>query len=119
LLPILRQEEAKKVLLNQNIGSSISVQQIRRYLHAQGEILKPRKMAQEKGRTEQSGYQLRNTEHPLQNCPVNHLCTSRTAGREIDRSEYADAVEENNKRYQKIRNCTEHGRRLTNIYLAL
>jgi hypothetical protein len=27
----------------------------------------------------------------------------RTAGREIDRSEYADAVEENNKRYQKIR----------------
>jgi hypothetical protein len=27
---------------------------------------------------------LRNTEHPLQNCPVNHLCTSRNAaGREI------------------------------------
>jgi hypothetical protein len=32
LLPILRQE-AKKVLLNPNIGSSISVQQIRRYLY--------------------------------------------------------------------------------------
>jgi hypothetical protein len=32
-------------------------------------------------------------------CPVKHLCTSRTGGREIDRSEYADAVEENNKRY--------------------
>src|SRR6187402_756849 len=33
-------------------------------------------------------------------CSVKHLCTSRVAGREIDRSQYADAVEENNKRYQ-------------------
>jgi transposase len=32
-------------------------------------------------------------------CPVKFLCTSRAAGREIDRSQYADAVEENNKRY--------------------
>lgn len=32
-------------------------------------------------------------------CPVKHLCTSRASGREIDRSQYADAVEENNKRY--------------------
>ena len=32
-------------------------------------------------------------------CPVQHLCTSRKAGRDIDRSQYADAVEENNKRY--------------------
>jgi hypothetical protein len=30
-----------------------------------------------------------------------HLCTSRAAGREIDRSQYADAVEENNKRYHE------------------
>ena len=35
--------------------------------------------------------------------PVKHLCTSRAAGREIDRSEYADAVDENNKRYQENR----------------
>jgi adenine-specific DNA glycosylase len=34
-------------------------------------------------------------------CPVKHLCTSRPAGREIDRSQYAQAVEENNKRYQE------------------
>jgi hypothetical protein len=34
-------------------------------------------------------------------CPVKHLCTSRTGGREIDRSQYADAVEANNKRYQE------------------
>jgi hypothetical protein len=59
-------------------------------------------------------------EQPLaKNCPVNHLCTSRTAGREIDRSEYADAVEEKTNAIRKIRNCTALGRRLTNIYLAL
>jgi transposase len=34
-------------------------------------------------------------------CAVKHLCTSRTGGREIDRSQYADAVEANNKRYQE------------------
>jgi Transposase DDE domain len=34
-------------------------------------------------------------------CPVKDLCTSRKGGREIDRSEYAQAVEENNKRYQE------------------
>ncbi len=32
-------------------------------------------------------------------CPVKYLCTSRVGGREIDRSQYADAIEENNKRY--------------------
>lgn len=35
-------------------------------------------------------------------CPVKHLCTGRVqGGREIDRSEYADAVEENSKRYKE------------------
>ena len=34
-------------------------------------------------------------------CLVKHLCTSRKAGREIDRSEYAQAVEENNQRYKE------------------
>jgi transposase len=34
-------------------------------------------------------------------CPVKSLCTSRTGGREIDRSQYADAVQENNQRYQE------------------
>jgi transposase len=32
-------------------------------------------------------------------CPVKDLCTSRSEGRKLDRSQYADAVEENNKRY--------------------
>jgi transposase len=34
-------------------------------------------------------------------CPVKHVCTSRAEGRKIDRSQYADAVEENNKRYHE------------------
>lgn len=35
-------------------------------------------------------------------CPVKNLCTARAkGGREIDRSEYADAVEANNKRYRE------------------
>ncbi|WP_238567358.1 IS1182 family transposase [Flavobacterium sp. 83] len=34
-------------------------------------------------------------------CAVKHLCTSRSGGREIDRGQYADAVEENNKRYRE------------------
>ena len=34
-------------------------------------------------------------------CPVQDLCTSRAEGRKIDRSQYADAVAENNKRYQE------------------
>jgi hypothetical protein len=36
----------------------------------------------------------------LQAMPVKHLCTSRPAGREIDRVSMQD-VEENNKRYQE------------------
>jgi hypothetical protein len=52
-----------------------------------------------KGRTAKLSVQeIPNTR--LQNCPVNHLCTSRTAGREIDRSS-TQGVEENNKRYQE------------------
>jgi hypothetical protein len=71
------------------------------------------------GRTEQSGYQFKKYRTPAcKACPVKHLCTSRTGGREIDRSEYAAAVEENNKRYQENHNCIELGRRLTNISLV-
>jgi hypothetical protein len=45
-------------------------------------------MAQESGRTEQSGYQFKNDTR-LQKLSSKPFCTSRTAGREIDRSEYA------------------------------
>jgi transposase len=53
------------------------------------------------GRTEESGYQFQKYRTPAcKTCPVKKQCTSRTAGREIDRSQYADAVEENHQRYQ-------------------
>lgn len=34
-------------------------------------------------------------------CPVKHLCTSRKEGREIERSEFAEAVERNQRNYQE------------------
>ena len=53
------------------------------------------------GRTEEGGYQFQKYRTPAcKTCPVKDQCTSRKGGREIDRSQYADAVEENNKRYQ-------------------
>jgi transposase len=53
------------------------------------------------GRTEESGYQFQKYRTPAcKTCPVKDLCTSRKGGREIDRSQYADAVEENHQRYK-------------------
>ncbi len=54
------------------------------------------------GRTEESGYQFQKYRTPAcRTCPVKDQCTSRKAGREIDRSQYADAVEENYIRYKE------------------
>jgi hypothetical protein len=53
------------------------------------------------GRTEESGYMYQKYRTPAcKTCPVKDLCTSRKGGREIDRSEYAQAVEENHQRYK-------------------
>jgi transposase len=53
------------------------------------------------GRTEESGYQFQKYRtSACKTCPVKDLCTSRKGGREIDRSQYADAVEENHQRYK-------------------
>jgi len=73
------------------------------YTCPQGETLKTTGSWHKKtGRTENSGYQFKKYRTPsCKECSVKHLCTSRTGGREIDRSQYADAVEENNKRYQE------------------
>ncbi|WP_291248726.1 transposase [Flavobacterium sp.] len=50
--------------------------------------------------TDKGSYEFKRYRTPkCRECPVQHLCTSRTAGRDIDRSQYADAVAENNKRY--------------------
>jgi transposase len=73
------------------------------YTCPQGETLKTTGRWHKKtGRTENIGYQFKKYRTPAcKECRVKHLCTSRTSGREIDRSEYADAVEENNQRYQE------------------
>ena len=53
------------------------------------------------GRTEESGYQFQKYRtRACKTCPVKDQCTSRKGGREIDRSQYADAVEENHQRYR-------------------
>ena len=71
------------------------------YTCPQGETLKTTGSWHKKSRDKDS-YQFKKYRTPAcKDCPVKHLCTSRKGGREIDRSEYADAVEENNKRYQE------------------
>ena len=53
------------------------------------------------GRTEASGYMFQKYRTPAcKTCPVKDLCTSRKGGRELDRSQYATAVEENHQRYK-------------------
>ena len=54
------------------------------------------------GRTEESGYRFQKYRtSACKTCPVKDLCTSRKGGREIDRSQYAEAVEENHQRYKE------------------
>jgi transcription elongation factor Elf1 len=50
-------------------------------------------------------------------CPVKDQCTSRKGGREIDRSQYADAVEENQSAINPTHNCIANDKRLTNTSL--
>ncbi len=69
------------------------------YTCPQGEILKTTGSWHKKT-TDRDSYNFKKYRTPkCRECPVKHLCTSRAGGREIDRSQYADAVEENNKRY--------------------
>lgn len=69
----------------------------------QGETLKTTGRWHKKtGRTEQSGYEFKKYRtSACKECPIKNICTSRAGGREIDRSQYADAVEENNQRYRE------------------
>jgi radical SAM protein with 4Fe4S-binding SPASM domain len=51
---------------------------------------------------ENSPYQFKKYRTPdCRQCPVKHLCTGRKGGREIERSQYQDAVDRNNERIQK------------------
>jgi transposase/CRISPR/Cas system-associated exonuclease Cas4 (RecB family) len=71
------------------------------YTCPQGETLRTTGRWHKKTR-EKDSYEFKKYRTPkCKECPVKHLCTSRSGGREIDRSQYADAVEENNKRYQE------------------
>ena len=68
------------------------------YTCPQGETLKTTGHWHKK--TDKDSYEFKRYRTPkCRECPVKHLCTSRASGRDIDRSQYADAVEENNKRY--------------------
>lgn len=54
------------------------------------------------GRTEESGYMYQKYRTPAcKTCPVKDQCTSRKGGRKLDRSQYAQAVEENHQRYKE------------------
>jgi transposase len=70
------------------------------YTCPQGETLKTTGSWHKKT-TDRDSYEFKRYRTPkCRECPAKHLCTSRMAGRDIDRSQYADAVEENNKRYR-------------------
>jgi hypothetical protein len=71
------------------------------YTCPQGETLKTTGSWHKKT-TDRDSYNFKKYRTPkCKTCPVQHLCTSRASGREIDRSQYADAVAENNKRYDE------------------
>lgn len=70
------------------------------YTCPEGEILKTTGRWHRKTRNRDS-YDFKKYRTPAcKECPVKSACTSRSGGREIDRSQYADAVAENNQRYQ-------------------
>ena len=72
------------------------------YTCPQGQILTTSGSWHKKtGRTEDSGYQFQKYRtSACKTCPVKDQCTSRKGGREIDRSQYAEAVEQNHQRYK-------------------
>lgn len=73
------------------------------YTCPQGNILRTKGAWHHKQRTERStGYRFKKYRTPdCKTCPVKHLCTGKAkGGREIDRSEFAQAVEENAQRYR-------------------
>ncbi|WP_369753638.1 IS1182 family transposase [Flavobacterium sp. WC2409] len=69
------------------------------YTCPKGEVLKTTGSWHKKSKDRDS-YNFKKYRTPkCKGCSVKHLCTSRAGGREIDRSQYGDAVEANNKRY--------------------
>ena len=83
------------------VANFIYNQETDTYTCPQGETLKTTGRWHKKTRERDSHLFKKYRTPACKECPVKDLCTSRKAGREIDRSEYGDAVEENNKRYQE------------------
>ena len=75
------------------------------YTCPQGQTLRTTGTWHNKSR-EKSPYRFKKYRTPeCKTCPVKHLCTGRADGRrEIERSEFADAVEANGKRYRENKN---------------
>jgi transposase len=73
------------------------------YTCPQNETLKTTGTWHEKKTTDKVHYRFKKyTTAACKHCPVRNLCTAKADGRRaIDRSEFAEAVEENNKRYQE------------------
>lgn len=78
-------------------------QQENTYTCPQGETLTTTGRWHKKtGRTEESGYLFQKYPTPAcKTCQVKDQCTSRKGGRELDRSQYAAAVEQNNQSYKE------------------
>ena len=73
------------------------------YTCPQGNTLTTTGTWHKKSRNNNISYQFKKYRTPLcKTCPVKHLCTGRASGgREIERSEFASAVEANNLRYKE------------------
>lgn len=73
------------------------------YTCPQGNTLSTTGTWHKKSRDKNISYQFKKYRTPeCKTCPVKHLCTGRASGgREIERSEFASAVEANNKRYKE------------------
>jgi radical SAM protein with 4Fe4S-binding SPASM domain len=73
------------------------------YTCPQGKTLNTTGTWHKKSRDKNISYQFKKYRTPeCKTCPVKHLCTGRASGgREIERSEYAAAVEANNTRYKE------------------
>ena len=71
------------------------------YSCPQGKLLKTTGRWHKKTREKESHNFKKYRTPACRECSVKSLCTGRTGGREIDQSEYADVVEENNQRYRE------------------
>ena len=70
------------------------------YICPENQVLKTTGLWHKKSREKESYQFQKYRTSACKECPVKSLCTSRTGGREIDRSEFAEAVSENNECYK-------------------